>query len=827
MKLPDLPVNDVLPRLAKVLQNNANAVLVAPPGAGKTTLVPLALLDAPWREGRRIIVLAPRRIAARAAAKRMAALLGETVGETVGYRVRMETRVSDRTRIEVVTEGVFTRMIQDDAELSGIAVVIFDEFHERSLDADFGLALAIDVQQALREDLRILVMSATIDGAKIAGLISGQIVESAGRSYPVDIIYHQRPGDVRLEQFVANEVRWALAQEKGDILVFLPGQREIERVREQLETRIPQNVEIAPLYGAMGVSSQDRAIQPALGGKRKVVLATSIAETSLTIEGITIVIDCGLARLPRYEPANGLTRLETVRASKASIDQRAGRAGRTAPGTAIRLWRKEQTASLPNHAPPEILSADLSHLTLDLAAWGVDDPSTLVWQDLPPAPAMHEAKLMLGKIDAIDKQGGLTSHGKALRSLSLPPRSANMLVLASSYGCLESAALLSIVLSERGLGGNSTDLQQRWEQADWEKGNRAKAARQLAKRLVKNTRDLDLRSDRSNEDLSIGAVLSFAWPDRIAIRTGQSSSGAVRYRLANGSGGEIEAEHQLARQPWLVVAELAGRAGAARILSAAAISFSEVEQLHHKLIVTKNIVEFDAASGKVKSKAVRKLGALALSKVVISNPPADLVEAALVSGIKNNGLDLLQWSDADNSLRCRLQFLHRVDPDNWPDVSNDGLAVRLDDWFLPIIAGKSAIGEISPALLDAGLKMLVSYNQHYSIDSLAPVQIKLENSQSFQLRYEAEDVVLSARAQKIYGLKQHPAIFEAKIPVLVEILSPAGRPVQITRDIPGFWLGSWSDVRSDMRGRYPRHYWPEDPANADSNIKPNRRRSRK
>ena len=829
MKFPDLPILDVIDQLHLALQSNTNAVLVAPPGAGKTTLVPLSLLNANWCTGKKIIMLEPRRLAARSSARYMASLLSEKVGETVGYRVRLDTKISTKTRVEVVTEGVFTRIIQDDPELSGIAAILFDEFHERSLNSDFGLALAFDVQQALREDLRILVMSATIDGARIAKLINGKMIESLGRSYPVDIIYHERPGNERLEPFVVNEVLQALAGQNGSILVFLPGQREIEKVAEKLTGRVADNVDIAPLFGAMTGSDQDFAIQPAIESRQKVVLATSIAETSLTIEGITIVIDCGLARLPHYEPASGLTRLETVRASKASIDQRAGRAGRTAPGIAIRLWKREQTTSLPAHAPPEILAADLSHLALDLVAWGVDDPISLVWLDHPPVPAMSEAKILLNDLGAFDGSGGLNSHGKALRSLSLSPRSANMLIKAAKYGCLNKAALLSIVMSERGLGGKSADLEQRCERTSGENGARAQSAKKLAQKLVKSTKNLMLgsRINANGDDLSLGAILSFAWPERIAIRTGQSASGAIRYRLANGSGAEIEAEHALAQSPWLVVADLAGRAGAARILSAAAISQKEIEQLHNDRIKASEIVAFDPEKGRVKAQAIRMLGSLKLSEITITNPDATLIEQALIDGIRKHGLLSLQWNEAGNSLRRRLQFLYEKDTKNWPNVSDDALSARLDEWFSPIIAGKNRLTDISPKLLDTGLKMLIPWEQHVLINKLAPPHLELDNNEEIQLRYQGGDIVLSARVQRFYGATKHPSAMDGSVPMLIELLSPAGRPVQITRDLPGFWLGSWSDVRADMRSRYPRHHWPENPTSADSRVKVQRREAKR
>lgn len=829
MKFPDLPILDVIDKLHNALLTDNNAVLVAPPGAGKTTLVPLSLLEANWCAGKKIIMLEPRRLAARSSAHYMASLLGEKTGETVGYRVRMDAKISAKTRIEVVTEGVFTRMIQDDPELSDIAAVLFDEFHERNLNSDFGLALAFDVQQALREDLRILVMSATIDGARIAKLINGTVVESEGRSYPVEILYHERPANERLEPYVVNEVLLALATHKGSILVFLPGQREIERIAEWLTERVADNVDITPLFGAMTGHGQDLAIKPAMEGRRKIVLATSIAETSLTIEGITIVIDCGLARLPHFEPASGLTRLETVRASRASIDQRAGRAGRTAPGITIRLWRREQTASLPAHAPPEILAADLSHLSLDLTAWGINDPKKLVWLDHPPLPAMNEAKNLLKSLGAFDGSGGLSSHGKALRSLSLPPRSANMLLMAASHGSLKKAALLSVILSERGLGGNSADLEQRSERTSRENGARARSAKKLIQRLTKSTRNLQSgsRNTTFGNDVSFGAILSFAWPERIAHRAGQSPSGNVRFRLANGSGAEIEADHALAQSTWLVVADIAGRAGAARILSAAAISLKEIEHLHHDQITTSEVVALDPQNGRVKASAIRKLGSLKLSEVLIANPDAALVEQALLTGIKKNGLQLLRWNEAENSLRQRLQFLHDQDAVNWPDVRDEALLARFDEWFSPIIAGKTRLDDISPALLDTGLKMLVPWEHQRSIKKLAPTYMELNENEKIQLKYKGGDVVLSARVQKFYGTIQHPSVMEGSVPILIELLSPAGRPVQITRDLPGFWQGSWSDVRADMRSRYPKHHWPENPTSADAKVRVKRRESKR
>ncbi len=826
MQLPDLPITEALPELLDTLSNRCNAVLVAPPGAGKTTIVPLALLDAPWSVDKKIIVLEPRRLAARAAARRMASLLGEKIGNRVGYRVRMDTRISERTRIEVVTEGVFTRMIMQDPELTGIAAVLFDEFHERNLDCDLGLALVLDVQSSLRQDLRVIAMSATIDGAAIAGLMNCEIIESAGRSYPVSVQYHEKPSGKQLEEFVVNEIQLSLRQNEGSILVFLPGQGEIERIAAQLLNRPGDNVDIHKLYGALDGAAQDQAIRPAAKGRKKVVLATSIAETSLTIDGVNTVIDSGMARLPRFEPASGLTRLETVRASRVSIDQRAGRAGRTAPGIAIRLWREQQTAALAADTPPEILSADLSHLALDLASWGVLDPAQLLWLDQPPKPALNEARAMLHQLGALEKSGHLTPHGKAMRRLALPPRHAHMLIKAAGVGCEQKAALLSVLASERGLGGNNIDLEQRFERTEKENSSRAINARDLARHLA-NRAKLHGVASKETQSLSIGALLSFAWPERIAQRTGKSRDGAIRYRLANGTGAELEAAHQLAGCHWLVIADVTGRAGAARIMSVAATSMKDVEKLHQHRIDNLDIVEFDQNTGKVSATRQRKLGALKLTEEKIPNPPAALVEAALIEAIRKGGILQLNWNEAGNSLRQRLVFLHHNYPRDWPNVSDEALLMRLDEWLLPFVGGKSCFSDFKPSELDNGLKLLVGWDQHLLIDDLAPRNYTTPAGSAISLWYEEDKVVLSARVQEFYGHDTHPAINNDSTPLSLELLSPAQRPVQITQDLPGFWRGSWLDVRSDMRARYPKHYWPENPFKAQPVLRTKPRRARK
>jgi ATP-dependent helicase HrpB len=614
-ELPLLPVTEILPALDDALEHGNAAVLVAPPGAGKTTLVPLRLLDAPWRDDGTVVLLEPRRLAARAAASRMASLLGENVGETVGYRMRLESKVSAKTRVLVVTEGVFARMILDDLGLSGIAVVLFDEFHERSLDADFGLALALDVQAALRPDLKLLVMSATLDGARVAKLLGdAPVLESKGRSYPVDIRYRERKPDEKIEDAMARAVRDTLAEEGGSILAFLPGQREIERTMKALEGRVPADTFVTPLYGALEGLDQDAAISPAPPGKRKVVLATSIAETSITIDGVRAVIDSGLARLPKFEAATGLTRLETVRASRAAVDQRAGRAGRTEAGTALRLWRAEQTAALEAFSPPEILEADLSSLVLDCAAWGVTDPASLAFLDVPPVPAIKEAKALLSDLGALHEDR-ITPMGEAMRSLALPARLAHMVLGARERGQGIRAAELAVLLTERGLGGNDVDVEARLSRFQRERGDRATRARALAKRLAgSDTRRVDTEE-------SAGRLLIDAYPDRIAKARGNG-----QFTLANGRGGELDPGTSLAKSPWLVVADLAGRAGRARILSAAEITEAKIRAALADRIISGRQVSYDPARNGLQAREVTRIGAIALSEKTLPAPAGEEAE---------------------------------------------------------------------------------------------------------------------------------------------------------------------------------------------------------
>lgn len=809
-----LPVVQVLPALLEALSRGAGAVLVAPPGAGKTTLVPPALLDAPWRGDGRILLLEPRRLAARAAARRMAALLGEEPGGTVGYAMRMESRISAQTRILVVTEGVLSRMILDDAELSGVAAIIFDEFHERSLDGDFGLALALDVQAALRPDLRLVIMSATIDGAGVAKLLGGApVIESRGRSYPVEIRYRERPADQRIEEAVAAACLQVLAQEEGSVLAFLPGQGEIERTAERLTGRLPRDVELAPLYGSLDGKAQDAAVRPAPAGRRKLVLATAIAETSITIDGVRVVIDCGLSRLPKYEPATGLTRLETVRASRAAVDQRAGRAGRTQEGVALRLWRAEQTAALPAFTPPEILEADLSGLVLDCAAFGVTDPHTLPFLDPPPLPALAHARALLADLGAVNAEGRLTAAGNAMRLLALPVRLAHMVAEAADK---EKAAELAVLISERGLGGNAVDLDRRLSTFRAERGPRAQTARKMAARLAR-------QADSSGKAggwpaSSTGALLLLAYPDRVARARGEHG----RFVLANGRGGVLDAAEPLAGEDFLVVADLQGKAQNARIASAAAISEEEVRALLAGRLETKTETVFDTASRTVRNREMVRLGAIRFAERTLPAPQGQDADRAVLEAVRAHGLDVLDWDRNARALRNRLGWLHRGLGPPWPDISDAALLESLDDWLAPFLAGEASSARIGSRTLVNALTALVPHDLQRKVGTLAPTHFQAPSGSSVPIRYEGDVPVLAIRVQELFGLDRHPAIAEGTVPLMLELLSPAQRPIQTTADLPGFWRGSWADVRAQMRGRYPRHPWPEDPlaARPTSRAKP-------
>ena len=821
-----LPIDAALPELTAALHARNTAVLVALPGAGKTTRVPLVLAEQPWARGpldkgsshkpRRILVLEPRRLAARAAAERMAKTLGEKVGETVGLRVRFGSKVSARTRIEIVTEGVFSRLVLDDPMLEGVAAVLFDEFHERSLDADLGLALARDVQRGLREDLRLLVMSATIDGARVAKLLGdAPVIASEGRAFPVETRYlgrDQRPIEPQMADAIARAVR----ADPGSVLAFLPGAAEIRRTAAQLVGRLGADTDVVALYGALAGDEQDRAISPAPPGRRKVVLATSIAETSITIEGVRIVVDSGLARVPRFEPDVGVTRLETVRVSRAAADQRRGRAGRTEPGICYRLWDEPQTASLEPFARPEILSADLSSLALDLAAWG-SAPEQLAFLDPPPRPALAEAKALLAELGAVDADGRITDEGRKLRRLPLPPRLARMVVDAAAFGAALDAAEIAVLIGERGLGGDDVDLTHRLDNLRRDRSPHARDARNMAARwadVAKSGPSPLAQPEPSpspqgeGEEISAGALLALAYPERIAKNRG---GGTGAFLLVNGRGANIDAALPLAREPYLALAEMTGSAAAGRILLAAPIAPAEIEARFADRVVTRDEVTFDQASAGLRARRQRRLGAITLSERPMPFEASDGSARILAQGVAPLGIERLPWTKALRQWRDRVMFLRAAEGDEWPDVSDLALAADTD-WLASLFHGKTGLAELSADEFASALTARLSYLLQRRLDAEAPTHFAAPTGTQAAIDYEAEGgPKIAIRVQELFGLDRHPAIAGGKIPLVIELLSPAHRPVQTTRDLPGFWRGSYAAVRAEMRGRYPKHPWPDDP----------------
>ncbi len=803
-----LPIDAALPELTAALRARNTAVLVAPPGAGKTTRVPLVLAEEAWAaanalERRRILVLEPRRLAARAAAERMAKTLGEKVGETLGLRVRFGSKVSARTRIEIVTEGVFSRLVLDDPMLEGVAAVLFDEFHERSLDADLGLALARDVQQGLREDLRLVVMSATIDGARVAKLLGdAPMIASEGRAFPVETRYLGR--DPRpIEPQMADAIARAVRADAGSVLAFLPGAAEIRRTAAQLEGRHGKDIDVVALYGALAGDEQDRAIAPAAPGRRKIVLATSIAETSITIEGVRIVVDSGLARVPRFEPDVGVTRLETVRVSRAAADQRRGRGGRIEPGICYRLWDEPQTASLEPFARPEILSADLSSFTLDLAAWG-STPEQLAFLDPPPRPALAEAKALLAELGAIDTDGRITDEGQKLRQLPLPPRLARMVVDAAAFGAALDAAEIAVLIGERGLGGDDVDLTHRLDNLRRDRSPRARDARAMAARWAEEAKSQGTGAEES----SVGAILALAYPERIAKNRG---GGTGAFLLVNGRGANVDAASPLARDPFLAVAEMTGSAAAGRILLAAPIKPDEIEARFADRIVTRDEVTFDQASASLRARRQRRLGAITLGEQPMPVETNEGSARILAQGVARLGIERLPWSKALRQWRDRVMFLRTAEGDEWPDLSDSALAADTD-WLASLFYNKTALTELSADNFASALTARLPYPLQRRLDAEAPTHFAAPTGTQAAIDYEAEGgPKIAIRVQELFGLDRHPAIAGGKIPLVIELLSPAHRPVQTTRDLPGFWRGSYAAVRTEMRGRYPKHPWPDDP----------------
>ena len=806
-----LPIDAVLPTVLAGLRAHREMVVVAPPGAGKTTRLPLALLDEPWLAGRKIVLLEPRRLAARAAAERMAATLGEAVGRTIGLKVRFEAVGSNATRIEVVTEGVFVRMILDDPELAGVGAVLFDEYHERSLNVDLGLALALDAR-ALRPDLRLLVMSATLDGARVAELLDGApLIESRGRAFAVETRYLGRDPNERIEDAVARAILRALAEDEGSLLAFLPGQAEIVRVTERLRaTALPPGAIVAPLYAAMDRRAQDEAVAPARGGERKIVLATSIAETSLTIEGVRIVVDSGLARVPRYEPGIGLTRLETRRVSRAAADQRRGRAGRTEPGVCYRLWDAAGTGALEAFSRPAILAADMAGLLLDCAAWGARRPERdLAWLDPPPAPALAEARAMLEAIGALDGDGGLTEAGRAIRGLALPPRLARMVLLASAEDAAVLAAEIATLIVERGLGGDEADLRERLRRWRRDRSPRAAEARALARAFARQAGGRQVDDDVEHA----GRLLALGFPDRVAKARGKPGE----FLMANGRAAALQPHESMAGAAFLAIADVAGRAGAARVLLAAPLSEADLEAA--ATIVETDSVTFDPARAALQARRTRRLGAIVLSEGMRAVPAGPDSAACLAAGLAAS-IERLPWTPALRQWRDRVMFLRAAEGAEWPDLADAALAANGAPWLAPQLDGLTSLAGLGAERLETALKGMLAWDLARRLEVEAPAFFETPAGARHRLDYAAEQgPTLSVKVQELYGLSTHPTLARGRAPIVLELLSPGGRPVQITRDLPGFWRGSWSAVRSDMRGRYPKHLWPEDPAGARPTLR--------
>jgi len=823
---PVLPIDQIIPDLLQALDSGTTLLLQAPPGAGKTTKVPLALLNVPWRQGRRILMLEPRRLAARTAARYIAGQLGEKPGQTVGYRTRLDTQVTAATVIEVVTEGILTRLIQSDPALDAYCAVIFDEFHERSLQADLGLALVRESKQALREDLRIIVMSATLDTAPIARLLGDvPVLTSEGRAFPVDLHYRPLPRNGRVVDQVVSVVREALLQQTGSLLVFLPGTGEIRRVQGQLEGQTSSDVIVAPLYGNLRNDEQDRAIAPAPAGFRKIVLATAIAESSLTIEGIRVVIDSGQQRRSVFDANSGMTRLITGWVSKASAEQRKGRAGRVEPGVCYRLWSESAQFSLAEFTPPEIQNADLAPLVLELAQWGAHSPEQLDWIDSPPAAHWRQAVDLLQWLDILDDSGVITDHGKDCGAMGVHPRLAHMIVCGQKIDQGYLAAELAALLEERDISARSAgaDLQERVRILRSGRHQRRLDGARL-KAIAKSVSRLADGLKRPNEmpgDTTVGRLVAMAYPDRIALKR---PGDAPRYQLSNGRGAVLRDDDSLARHQWLATAELDGKAREATIYLAAPVDVALLEQDLAAHIDQQDEAVWDDRRGTVVARRVRKLGQLVLEETALPAPSPALLQQGLLTAVRTKGLKSLPWTPAADQWIARVRLLAQTFPADWPNVDDRSLGQNLETWLGPFLAGMNRWSDLKQLNLGQALASLLDYQQQRKLDELAPTRLIIPTGQTVTLDYTAENgPVLAAKLQALFGWTRTPTVADGRVPVVIHLLSPAQRPLAVTADLASFWQNAYPEVRKDMRGRYPKHPWPEDPLTAEASQRTKKR----
>lgn len=834
-----LPIEEALPALRHALAEHVSAVLSAPPGAGKSTVVPLALLGEPWVGGKRILMLEPRRLAARAVAQRMASTLGESVGGTVGYRMRRDTRVSRDTRIEVVTEGVLTRMLQTDPALESVAAVLFDEYHERSLQADLGLALALDARETLRPELRILVMSATLDTQGISQLLGGVTVAARGRTYEVQTRYAgkgapllpegQARGEDGPEQRVVRLILRALDEQEGDVLVFLPGAREIRRVGALLETAGAQSrARILPLYGELAAEAQDAALTP-IRGTRRVVLATNIAETSLTIEGVRVVVDSGLVRRLKFDPTTGMSRLVVQRISRASADQRRGRAGRLGPGVCYRAWSEGADKTLAPFTPAEILEADLAPLALELAQWGVREANELKWLDPPPTATLASARELLERLGALDREGRIAAHGREMARLGVHPRLAHMLLRARSLGCLPLAADLAALLSERDLlrgpaGGRDADIRSRLELLRGEgaagadrfliQGVRS-AARDLVRQLAASAAPTRSAGLAAGSDGSVGALLALAFPDRIGRRRAGLEG---RFTLANGRGARFPEPQSLARQELIVAVSVDDSERDARILLAAPLGRAELEAVLPERLKWCQSVQWSRREQAVLARRVLRLDELELEERAMPEVPPGQARQAMLEGLRELGIGSLPWTREARDLQARVAFVRRLGGpyEAWPDLSDSALSGSFEEWLSPWLEGLTRREHLARLPLGEALLARLSWEQRRRLEELAPTYLTVPTGSRIRIDYLDESApAVSVRLQEVFGMETTPRLGGGRVPVTFRLLSPAHRPVQVTRDLAGFWRGSYSEVRKDLRGRYPKHYWPENPLDAE------------